>query len=78
MPLRERPPIVLVNREGQIAISHAGAFDPLVFETDIKALLAEYVCVQLIIPHRCEFVPISRRVLRSPLGWPIALSRSNL
>jgi hypothetical protein len=32
---------VVVEREGQIAISHAEVFDPLVFEADINALLAE-------------------------------------
>jgi len=31
---------VLVDREGRIAISHAGVVDPLVFEADINALLA--------------------------------------
>jgi hypothetical protein len=34
-------PIVLVDREGRITISHAGVVDPLVFEADINALLAE-------------------------------------
>jgi hypothetical protein len=32
---------VLVDREGRIAISHARAVDPLVFEADINALLVE-------------------------------------
>jgi hypothetical protein len=32
---------VLVDRESRIAISHAGAVDPLVFEADSNALLAE-------------------------------------
>jgi hypothetical protein len=32
---------VLVDREGRIAISHAGVVDPLVFETGINVLLAE-------------------------------------
>jgi hypothetical protein len=32
---------VLVDREGRIAISHAGVVDPLVFEADINTLLAE-------------------------------------
>jgi hypothetical protein len=36
--LREMPLTVLVDREGRIAISHAGVVDPLVFETDISAL----------------------------------------
>ena len=31
---------VLVDREGRIAISHAGVVDPLVFETGINVLLA--------------------------------------
>jgi len=35
------PLTVLVDREGPIAISHAGVVDPLVFETDINALLAD-------------------------------------
>jgi hypothetical protein len=36
------PLTVLVDREGRIAISrHAGVVDPLVFEADINALLAE-------------------------------------
>jgi hypothetical protein len=35
------PLTVLVDREDQIAISHAGVVDPLVFEADINALLAE-------------------------------------
>jgi hypothetical protein len=39
--LRERPLIVLVDREDRIATSHAGVVDPLVFEADINALLAE-------------------------------------
>src|SRR3984893_16805958 len=39
--LREMPLTVLVDREGRIAISHAGVVDPLVFEADINALLAE-------------------------------------
>jgi hypothetical protein len=34
------PLTVLVDREGRIAISHAGVVDPLVFEADINALLA--------------------------------------
>jgi hypothetical protein len=38
---REMPLAVLVDREGRIAISHAGVVDPLVFEADINALLAE-------------------------------------
>jgi hypothetical protein len=32
---------VLVDREGRMAISHAGVVDPLVFEAAINALLAE-------------------------------------
>jgi hypothetical protein len=48
--LGEMPLTVLVDREGRIAISHAGVVDPLVFETDINALLAEQVSVQLILP----------------------------
>jgi hypothetical protein len=39
--LREMPLTVLVDREGRLAISHAGVVDPLVFEADINALLAE-------------------------------------
>ena len=39
--LRETPLTVLVGREDRIAISHAGDGDPLVFEADINALLAE-------------------------------------
>jgi hypothetical protein len=35
------PLTVLVDREGRIAISHAGVVDPLVFEADINALLAK-------------------------------------
>jgi hypothetical protein len=35
------PLTVLVDREDQIAISHAGVVDALVFEADINALLAE-------------------------------------
>jgi len=31
----------LVDREGRVSISSAGLFDPLVFEADINALLAE-------------------------------------
>jgi hypothetical protein len=48
--LRERPLIALVDREDRIAISHAGVVDPLVFEADINAPLAEEVSVQLILP----------------------------
>jgi hypothetical protein len=44
------PLTVLVDREGRIAIRHAGVVDPLVFEADINALLAESVSVQLIVP----------------------------
>ena len=36
----------LVDREGRIAISHARVVDPLVFEADINAVLAEYVSVR--------------------------------
>jgi NADPH:quinone reductase-like Zn-dependent oxidoreductase len=39
--LREMPLTVLVDREGRIAISHAGVVDPLAFEADINALLVE-------------------------------------
>jgi hypothetical protein len=39
--LREMPLTVLVDRDGRIAISRAGVVDPLVFESDINALLAE-------------------------------------
>ena len=35
------PLTVFVDREDQIAISHAGVVDPLVFEVDINVLLAE-------------------------------------
>jgi hypothetical protein len=45
------PLTVLVDREGRIAISHAGVVDPLVFEADINALLAEQVSVQFICPQ---------------------------
>jgi hypothetical protein len=37
------PLTVLVDREGRIAISHAGIVDPLVFEADMNALVAEWV-----------------------------------
>ena len=36
MPLTD-----LVDRVGRIAINHAGVVDPLVFEADINALVAE-------------------------------------
>ena len=39
--LREMPLTVLVDREGRLAISHAGVVDPLVFEADSNALLPE-------------------------------------
>ena len=39
--LREMPLTVLVDREGGIAISHAGVVDLLAFEADVNALLAE-------------------------------------
>jgi hypothetical protein len=39
--LREMPLTVLVDREGRLAISHAGVVDSLVFEADINALFAE-------------------------------------
>jgi hypothetical protein len=35
------PLTVLVDREDRITISHAGDVDPLVFEADNNALLAE-------------------------------------
>jgi hypothetical protein len=35
------PLTVLVDHGGRIAISRAGVVDPLVFEADINALLAE-------------------------------------
>jgi hypothetical protein len=35
------PLTVLVDREGRVAISHAGVVDPLTFEADINAHLAE-------------------------------------
>jgi hypothetical protein len=35
------PLTVLVDREGGIAISHAGVVDLLAFEADVNALLAE-------------------------------------
>jgi len=50
MPFERKPLTALVDREGRIAISHAGVVDPLVFEADINALLAEWVSVQLILP----------------------------
>ena len=43
------PLTVHVDREGRIAISRAGVVDPLVFEADINALLAESVSVPLIL-----------------------------
>ena len=64
--LREMRLTVLVDREGRIAISHAGVVDPLVFEADINALLAESVSLSAYFAHRCEFVPISR--LRGDMG----------
>jgi thiol-disulfide isomerase/thioredoxin len=39
--LKEMPLTVLVDRQGRIAVSHAGVVDPNIFESDIKALLAE-------------------------------------
>ncbi len=39
--LAEMPLTVLIDRKGRIAVSHAGVVDPKVFESDIKALLAE-------------------------------------
>ena len=44
------PLTILVNREDRIAISHAGDGDPLVFEADINALLADRCAGQLILP----------------------------
>ena len=35
------PLTVLIDREGRIAVSHAGVVDPKLFEADIKKLLAE-------------------------------------
>jgi hypothetical protein len=35
------PLTVLVDRQGRLAISHAGVVDPSVFEADINALLPE-------------------------------------
>jgi hypothetical protein len=35
------PLTVFVDREGRIAISHAGVVVPLLFEADINALLSE-------------------------------------
>jgi hypothetical protein len=35
------PLTILVDHEGRIAISRAGVVDSLLFEADIKALLAE-------------------------------------
>jgi hypothetical protein len=35
------PLTVLVDRKGRIAISHAGVVDPLIFEAEINALLAD-------------------------------------
>jgi hypothetical protein len=40
-PQSDLPVTVLVDREGRIAISHAGIVDPLVFEADINALRAK-------------------------------------
>jgi peroxiredoxin len=39
--LSEMPLTVLIDREGRIAVSHAGVVDPKVFEADIRILLAE-------------------------------------
>jgi len=39
--LSEMPLTVLIDRNGRIAVSHAGVVDPKAFETDIKTLLAE-------------------------------------
>jgi hypothetical protein len=41
MPFERNTLTVLVDREGRIAISNAGDVDPLIFEADINALLAE-------------------------------------
>jgi hypothetical protein len=35
------PLTVVVDHEGEIAISHTGVVDPLLFEANINALLAE-------------------------------------
>jgi len=43
------PLTVLVDREGRIAISHAGVVDPLAFEADIKRSSPK-VSIQLILP----------------------------
>jgi hypothetical protein len=39
--LSEMPLTILIDREGRIAVSHAGVVDPKVFEADIRILLAE-------------------------------------
>ena len=39
--LKEMPLTVLIDRQGRIAVSHAGVVDPKLFEADIKRLLAE-------------------------------------
>jgi hypothetical protein len=41
MPFARNTLTVLVDPEGRIAISHAGVVDPLIFEADTNALLAE-------------------------------------
>jgi hypothetical protein len=56
------PGTILVDREGRIAISYPGVVDPLVFEVDIDALLAQWVSVQVIFARRCEFALIHRPV----------------
>ena len=48
-------PTVLGDRKDRITISHAGDNDPLVFEADINALLAEGVRAAYV-AHRCAFV----------------------
>jgi hypothetical protein len=58
--LREMPLTVLVDREDQIAISHAGVVDPLVFEADIKRAPRRIGERSAYFAHRCEFVPICR------------------
>ena len=57
------------GRKDRITISHAGDSDPLVFEGDINALLAEGVRAAYV-AHRCVLVitegPLTRRMVAGP------------
>jgi hypothetical protein len=53
------PLTVLVDREGRIAISHAGVVDPLVFEADINALKPAGAFSCWTSPHQASIFPIS-------------------